>query len=161
MEFDHEKLDVYQVALEFVSWAYRQCNVLKGMDRNAREQLLRASQSVPLNIAEGNGKRSMPDRRRFFEIARGSALECAAILDTLVVCEVLGREDANDGKALLVRIVAMLTKLTKVRDRIREEAARYAGLGYEGEYEHDDEYDHEYDCENEHERRFAEHEHVE
>ena len=147
MEFDHEKLDVYRVALEFSSWAYRQCKVLRGADRNARDQLLRASQSIALNIAEGNGKRSMPDRRRFFEIARGSALECAAILDTLVVCEVLRLEDANRGKALLVRAVAMLTKLTEVGDRVGEAAANYAGLEHEYEYEH--------------ERRFAEHEHEE
>jgi four helix bundle protein len=157
MEFDHEKLDVYRVALEFSSWAYRPCKLLQGMDRNARERLLRASQSIALNIAEGNGKRSMPDRRRFFEIARGSALECAAILDTLVVCEVLGREDANRGKAMLVRAVAMLTKLTAAGDRIRETTARYAGLEYEYEYEYDDEHDHD----DEHERRFAEHEHGE
>jgi four helix bundle protein len=62
---------------------------LKGSDRPARDQLLRASQSIPLNIPEGNSKGTNADRRRFVEIARGSALECASIQDCLKACEVL------------------------------------------------------------------------
>ena len=82
MQFGHEQLDVYRVSLEYVAWAYRIAKRLQGADRHARDQLLRASQSIPQNIAEGNGKGTKADRRRFFEIARGSALECAAIQDT-------------------------------------------------------------------------------
>ena len=55
MGFGHEKLDVYGAAIEYVGWAYRFCEILKG-DRNAKDQLPRASQAIPLNIAEGNGK---------------------------------------------------------------------------------------------------------
>lgn len=69
MKFGHEQLDVYQVSLKYVGWAYRLAKRLHGMDRHARDQLLRASQSILLNIAEGNGKGTAPDRRRFFEIA--------------------------------------------------------------------------------------------
>ena len=82
MQFGHEQLDVYRVSLEYVAWAYRLAKRLQGADRHARDQLLRASQSIPQNIAEGNGKGTKADRRRFFEIARGSALEYAAIQDT-------------------------------------------------------------------------------
>ena len=70
--FDHEKLDVYRVSLEFVAWVVRVVK-LKGDRRFARDELIRASQSIPRNMAEGNGKRSQPDRNRFLEIARGSA----------------------------------------------------------------------------------------
>ena len=142
MTFDHEKLDVYRVSLEFVAWSYDLCRDLSGMDRHARDQLLRASQSIPLNIAEGNGKRSGPDRRRFLEIARGSAMECAAILDVLVVCGVVRAEDASIGKHLLYRIVSMLTKLAMVS--VAEESADYL---FEHENEHENEYEHEHEYE--------------
>jgi hypothetical protein len=56
MQLDHEKLDVYAVALDFAVWAYALCRDLKGLDRPTRDQLLRASQSIALNIAEGCGK---------------------------------------------------------------------------------------------------------
>ena len=63
MGFGHEKLDAYRAAIEYVGWAYRFCEGLKG-HRNAKDQLLRASQAMPLNIAEGNGKATDGDRRR-------------------------------------------------------------------------------------------------
>ena len=65
MQLDHEKLDVYQVSLDFASWAYEQCRALKGADRHARDQLLRASQSISFNIAEGCGKLPRAERGRF------------------------------------------------------------------------------------------------
>ena len=113
MAFGHEQLDVYRVSLEYTAWAYNIARGLKGVERHARDQLLRASQSIPQNIAEGNGKGTIADRRRFFEIARGSALECAAIQDSLHICGSLVKSDCETGKVMLTRIVAMLTKLGK------------------------------------------------
>ena len=82
--FDHERLDVYRLAIEYVASSYRISKSLNGAERHARDQWLRAAQSIPLNIAEGNGKQSLKDKNRFFEIARDSALDCAAIHDILV-----------------------------------------------------------------------------
>ena len=84
---------------------------LRGIDRPARDQLLRASQSIPLNIAAGNGKGTNADRRRFFEIARGSALECASIHDCLEACEVLTADQNAQAKTMLIRIVSMKARL--------------------------------------------------
>ncbi len=84
--FDHERLDVYRLSIEYVAFSYRIAKTLGGVNRQARDQWLRAAQSIPLNIAEDNGKQSLKDKNRFFEIARGSALECAAIHDVLRVC---------------------------------------------------------------------------
>ena len=111
MSFGHEKLDVYRVSIEYINWVYTYCENLSGTHRHARDQLLRASQSIPLNIAEGNGKATAADRRRYFEIARGSALECAAIQDVLEVRKAIVPEENLKGKVLLDRIVAMLIRL--------------------------------------------------
>ena len=45
-----------------------------------KDQLLRASQSIALNLAEGRGKSTVKDQKRFFNIAMGSLRECQAIL---------------------------------------------------------------------------------
>jgi four helix bundle protein len=77
------------------------------------DQLRRASVSIPLNVAEAAGKVSGADRARYYAMARGSAMECGAITD---VCRSLGVIDemlADRGKALLIRIVAMLTKMCR------------------------------------------------
>jgi four helix bundle protein len=124
MGFGHERLDVYCAAIEYVGWAYRFCESLKG-HRNAKDQLLRASQAIPLNIAEGNGKATDGDRRRYFEIARGSALECGAVQDVLHVCDALSAEENARRKELLDRIVAMLTKLGQRGYTRHEDQARY------------------------------------
>ena len=120
MGFGHEKLDVYRLAIEYVGWVFHFCEDLKG-NRNAKDQIIRASQSIPLNIAEGNGKATDGDRRRYFEIARGSALECAAVQDVLQVCGALSVDENSKGKVLLDRMVAMLTRLGQRGYTIHEE----------------------------------------
>jgi hypothetical protein len=74
--FDRDRLDVYRLSIRYVASAFETSRSLEGLHRHARDQWSRAAQSVPLNIAEGNGKRSLKDRARFLDIARGSALEC-------------------------------------------------------------------------------------
>jgi len=98
MALDHEKLDVYRVRLYFAAWAYDLCRKLKGPDRHARDQPLRASQSITLNTAERWGKTSSADRGHFMQIASGSARECGAILDILSRCGLLNAHALEQGK---------------------------------------------------------------
>jgi four helix bundle protein len=77
--FDHEKLDVYRLSIEYVAASYEIAKALNGANRHIRDQWLRAAQSIPLNIAEGNVNQNLKDKNRYFQIARGSALECAAV----------------------------------------------------------------------------------
>lgn len=79
--------------------------------REVREQLGRALLSAPLNTAEGNGKRQMQVRARFFDDARGSMTECAACLDALVAKKAYTPARVEPGKECLLRIAQMLTKL--------------------------------------------------
>ena len=152
MQFDHEKLEVYKVSIEFVAWVAGLIAELKGDHRNARDQLIRSSQSIPLNIAEGNGKRSFADRRRYFEIARGSAVESAATLDVLVCTKAFEKAHIESGKVLLVRIVSMLSRMTEPRvQEAREEQAVYSADG-SGRVDYDYDYEHEHEHEHERER---------
>lgn len=109
---DHEKLTVYQRSIAFVGWAE---TIIETQPKtlSARDQLDRASTSIPLNIAEGNGKFTSPDRCKFFDTARGSALECAACLDVLVAKRRVEVSTIAEGKAMLLEIVAMLVGLIK------------------------------------------------
>jgi four helix bundle protein len=84
VHFDHEKPRVYQEGLRFVAFVDPIIAECPGKAA-VRDQLERASTSIVLNIADGNGKRSKVDRCRYLDNARGSALECAACLDILVL----------------------------------------------------------------------------
>src|SRR6201997_329320 len=114
--FDHEKLDVYQLELKFLGWATEFLVEIadKPSPVNKRElsdQLDRASLSALLNTAEGNGRRQGKQRAKFFDDARGSAFECAACLEALVAKKLSSLDRIQAGKEMLVRIVAMQTKL--------------------------------------------------
>lgn len=138
--FDHERLDVYRLAIEYVASSYRIAKSLKGVDRHVRDQWMRAAQSIPLNIAEGNGKQSLKDKSRFFEIARGSALECAAIHDVLQSIDAVDVVSNQIRKSNLKRIVSMLTRLIQRSETVSEESVEYEyrplrRTEYEYEYE--------------------------
>ena len=123
--FDHDRLDVYRLSIEYVANAFDAAKDLSGLHRHARDQWIRAAQSIPLNIAEGNGKRSYKDRARFFDIARGSSFECAAIQDVLVVSNGLELNVSEELKTKLKRIVSMLTRMVMKFDRVSELAIQY------------------------------------
>jgi four helix bundle protein len=147
--FDYDRLDVYRLSIDYVASSFKIAGAFNGLHRHARDQGLRAAQSIPLNIAEGNGKRSLKDRNRFLDIARGSALECAAIQDVLAATDGIGIDDSlpHDLKLMLKRVVAMLTRLIARSDVVSESSTEYnvadeyeyRDAEYEYEYEHEEE----------------------
>ena len=114
MYFDFEKLDVYQVALDFPLSADDVAQKLPRGRSYLKDQHLRAANSIAANIAEGVGEYSPAEKARFYRIARRSAVECGS---HLLVSARLGliQDDAllGRGRDQLLRIVAMLTSLTK------------------------------------------------
>ncbi len=125
MTLGHENLDVYRLSIGYVAWVFEKAGNLSGVHRPARDQWLRASQSIPLNIAEGNGKTAEADRRRYFEIARGSAMECAAIQDVLVVGKALAETESQERKVELDRMAAMLSRLGGRGYCVKEDSSVY------------------------------------
>lgn len=141
--FDHEKLHVYQESLNFIAWI-SETIVKINAKTSVRDQLDRASISIALNIAEGNGKSSMRDRCRFFEISRGSALECSACLDILKIKNLIKTDQVIEGKERLHKIVSMLIKLNQcLLNRISENHIEYkadknlSASNFENEKEHE------------------------
>lgn len=128
--FDHEKLTVYQASIKFVAWVQK---ILESVPKRhaAYDQLDRASTSMVLNIAEGNGKYSQRDRCRYFDIARASALESAAALDILSVKAMINQHEVVTGKEMLKEIVSMLVGLIKShsKNQICEDIADYKDVG--------------------------------
>ena len=113
MVLDHERLDVYQLSLDFMAFGN---GVIEGLPRgrsHLADQLTRASLSIVLNIAEGAGKHSKPDKRRYYVTARGSATESAALLDVCARLKLLPDSGHKAGKEMLVRLVSMLIKLAQ------------------------------------------------
>lgn len=108
-----QKLDVYRCSIDFVAMAVEIGERVPRGHAGLRDQLRRAALSVPLNIAEGAGRTSEADGARHFAIARGSAMECAAVLDVVRALGALEEERHRRAIELLARVVAMLTKLCR------------------------------------------------
>ena len=109
----HEKLDVHQCAAQFLAVAARIIERVPSGNAFITDQLKRAALSIPLNVAEGVGKTTEAEKRRYFSIARGSAMECGALLDATRILGLATDEQVDPGKALIERIVSMLSKMCR------------------------------------------------
>ena len=106
-----QRLEVYQRSIEFFALALEIIAELPKGNADIADQLRRAAQSQPLNIAEGAGRTSRPDVVKHYTIARGSAMECAAILDVMRLKGTLNPHRYDRGIDQLTSVVAMLTKM--------------------------------------------------
>jgi four helix bundle protein len=109
--FDHERLEVYQLAKE---WVCASDSLIQGLPQGRAylaDQLHRAATSVLLNIAEGAGEFSKNDKCRFYRMAKRSATECAAVLDICRCLKLADERGLFTGRVLLLRIVSMLVRL--------------------------------------------------
>ena len=108
-----QKLDVYRCSVEFFAFAFELASGVARGNAAIVDQLKRAATSIPLNIAEAAGRTGSADAARTYAIARGSAMECAAVLDALNTVKLVDSARHRRGIELLERIVAMLTKLCR------------------------------------------------
>ena len=110
---DHEKLDVYQISIEFVVLADQIVELLPRGRAYLSDQLRRAALSISLNIAEGASEYAVEEKIRFYRIAKRSATECAGILDLCQRLQLLDKQHYTRGRELLIRVVSMLIKMAR------------------------------------------------
>ena len=111
--FDHEQLNVYQSAVDFLAYSDELAGNLPKGRAYLAAQLRRASSSIVLNIAEGAGEFSKIEKARFYRIARRSATESAGILDCCTRLKLMDSTVYKLGRDLLLRIVSMLVQLAR------------------------------------------------
>ena len=122
MPFPFENLDVYQKSLSFVESVESLIADLKGIiSYSLQDQLSRASLSIPLNIAEGNGPLHKSEKRQFFWIARGSVFECVPIIQILYRKKLIDEKQYAGYYEQLDVIAKMLTNLVKSVEDLRKE----------------------------------------
>lgn len=70
-----QNFKTFQISVQF----YQEVQTIK-LPRHLKDQMDRSSSSVSLNLAEGYGKSTYKDQRKFFHIAMGSLRESQSIL---------------------------------------------------------------------------------
>jgi len=109
----YQRLDVYKCAIQLLTACSRLSDDMPKGYTSLGEQLRRAAVSIPLNIAEGCGRSGTADGARFYAIARGSTMECGAILDVMLAIGSPHAHQIQESTTLVVRIVEMLTKMCR------------------------------------------------
>ena len=115
LTLNHQKLNVYVAARAFVLECYKFSKLLPPDERfNLVQQIRRAALSVHLNIAEGSSRKSEAERKRYYEISRGSIIEIDAALDICEALEYCKKEDLKSLGDCMQNVFAMLSKMIKV-----------------------------------------------
>ena len=114
--FDFCKLDVYQKAKKYCISMHKLISSGQ-LDRTTNDQLRRASFSIMLNIAEGSSRFSNKDRKNFMVVARGSAFECAAIVEYLYEVSEINEDAYVNYTNSLEEISKMLFGLIRGLDK--------------------------------------------
>ena len=114
LQLVHKQMDIYTVSREFVIACYSLIKTFPPEERfNMVQQIRRAALSVQLNIAEGASRKSDTERKRFYEIARGSVIEIDAALEIATELKYITKEEIDELGGLLIRCFQMLTKMTR------------------------------------------------
>ena len=112
LDLAHTKLDVFRVSREFVLLCYKETKSFPSEEKFAMvQQIRRAALSVHLNVAEGCSRKSVAERRRFYEIARGSVIEIDTALDIAVDLGYITKEKLTELGVLMVRSFQLISKM--------------------------------------------------
>lgn len=112
LELAHTKLDVFKVSREFVLNCYKETKLFLTDEKFAlTQQIRRAAVSVHLTLAEGSSRKSLPERKRYYEISRGAIIEIDTAFDIAMGLEYATKEKLHHTGSLLIRTFQMLSKM--------------------------------------------------
>lgn len=114
LELSHTKLDVFSVTRQFVLNCYKETKSFPQEEKFGMiSQIRRAALSVHLNVTEGCSRKSAAERKRFYEIARGSLIEVDTALGIATELQYTSKEKLNELGSLIVRSFQLLSKMIK------------------------------------------------
>ena len=113
--FGHEQFGAYRHSIELAALAAQIIERLPQGYGKLIDQFRRATISIALNIAEGSGKITESQKHHCYAIARGEAMECAAIMDILKCMRVVDSSTAQQAKDILENVVAILSSVCMKR----------------------------------------------
>ena len=111
-DFSYKNLIVWQKAIVLLKLTYKLLDKLpKNEEFGLKQQLRRAAVSVSSNIAEGSGRKSLAERKRFYEVARSSAIEIDSQLEASVALQYISEDDCKEVNQIIMEEFKMLSKL--------------------------------------------------
>jgi four helix bundle protein len=112
LNLNHQKLDLYSASRLFVLECYKLSKLLPPDEKFGMiSQIRRAALSVHLNIAEGASRRSEVERKRYYEISRGSIIEIDAAFDVAHDLDYLTDIKLEKLGVQMIRCFKMLTAM--------------------------------------------------
>ena len=111
LELAHTKLDVFAVSKSFVLSCYKETRSFPSEEKFGMISQIRAALSVHLNVAEGCSRKSAVERKRYYEIARGSVIEIDSALDIAVDLEYTSKHRLEDLGKLMIRSFQLISKM--------------------------------------------------
>jgi four helix bundle protein len=114
LQLNHKNLEAYKTSRELVTNCYKITQLLPTEEKfSLVQQIRRAALSVKLNIAEGSSRRSEQERKRYFEIARGSVIEIDAAFECACDLNFLTIEQLEESGKLINKSFGLLTGMIK------------------------------------------------
>jgi hypothetical protein len=136
MPFRHEQRDDYRVSVRDVALAHEAAKRSRGIDRHARNELLRGSPSLPLSSAQGNGQEPTPIGA-LFSGSRVSTLDLGSIQNGPEGCKRLTADENVQRETMLIRVVSMFAGLAQRSWEVRENRGFYDSLDNDNDNDND------------------------
>ncbi len=112
MDLKHKKLHVYALSVDIVEECYRITSHLPAAEKfNLVSQIRRASLSIAMNIAEGASRNTRRERKRYYEVARGSLVETDTALTICIRLHYIREEDLSRLVQIMGSVFNMLSKM--------------------------------------------------